>query len=91
MKTKKDWLQRRLTTEEAEARNMVIDSRLGPKAVPFGFVNEKWKALLAQMADGDELWEFTSSRDTWENLCGREGIAGVRDGEVIYEFVTLMS
>ena len=87
----KDWLQRRLTIEEAETQNMVLDSRIGPKPVPFGFMNEQWKALIARMVEGDGLWEFRSPAEYWENLCGREGIALVRNGEVIDAMVTLMN
>jgi len=36
-----DWFQRRVTVEEAEQQNMNLDDRLGRKAVPVGFMNEK--------------------------------------------------
>jgi hypothetical protein len=87
----KDWLERRLTIEEAEARNMVQDNRLGNEAVPFGFMNKEWKTLVARIVEGDELWEFNSPEDTWQNLCGRAGIALVRNGEVIDAIVTFMN
>jgi len=87
----KDWLQHRVTVAEAEQQNMVLDERLGPEAVPFGFMNDKWKALTVQMVEGDELWEFTSPADTWQNLCGRQGIAIVRNGEVLSSLVTEMN
>jgi hypothetical protein len=87
----RDWLQCKLTIEEAEAKNMVFDSRLGRKRVLFSFENAEWKALIGQMLDGDELWEFVSPENTWQNLCGRAGIALVRDGEVIYVLITRMN
>ena len=87
----KDWLERKVTIEEAEARNMVRDSRLGTQGVPFGFTNQQWKALVARMVEGDELWEFNSPADTWQNLCGRAGIALVRNGEVIDAIITMMN
>jgi hypothetical protein len=87
----KNWLQRRVSVEEAEQQNMILDDRLGPKAVPFGFMNEEWKAFVAQMVEGDELWEFTSPADTWQNLCGQKGIAIVRNGEVLSSLVTEMN
>jgi hypothetical protein len=87
----KNWLQRRVTVEEAEQQNMILDDRLGRKAVPFGFMNEKWKAFIAQMVEGDQLWEFISPPDTWQNLCGRQGIAIVRNGEVLSTLVTEMN
>jgi hypothetical protein len=87
----KDWLQKRLSVAEAEAAYAVKDDRLGPAPVPFGFQNNEWRALLAEMQDGDELWEFTSPQETWANLAGRAGIALVRRGEVVRSIVTVMN
>ena len=43
------------------------------------------------MTDGDELWEFSSPAEYWENLAGREGVALVRDGRPIAHVVALMN
>ncbi len=86
-----DWLQKRVTVAEAEAANMVESDRLGPDPVPFGFQNNEWRALLAQMQEGDELWEFCSSWESWQNLAGRAGIALVRNGEVVASVDTMMN
>ena len=85
------WLQSQTTIDEAEAANMVKDDQLGPDPVPFGFINEEWKELLKQMQEGDELWEFESPPETWENLAGRKGIALIRNCQVIAYIVTLMN
>jgi hypothetical protein len=85
------WLQRQTTVEQAEADNMVSDQDLGPDPVPFGFINKEWRELLAQMQEGDELWEFESPPETWENLAGRQGIALIRDCKVVAVIVTLMN
>jgi hypothetical protein len=84
----KEWLTRRVTVEEAESANMVQNERLGPDPVPFGFINHRWKQLVARMAPGDELWEFSSSPESWANLAGRSGVALVRGGEVIDSIIT---
>jgi hypothetical protein len=84
----KEWLQKRLTVAEAEAAHMVRNDWLGPNPVPFGFVNGKWRALLLEMKEGDELWAFSSSRESWAHLGGRAGIALVRDGEVVDSLIT---
>ncbi len=86
-----EWLQRKISVREAEAKYMVLDKRLGDKGVPFGFINRRWKALLAMMIKRDELWEFRSEEWTWPHLCGREGIALVRNGKVIGYFYTGVS
>jgi hypothetical protein len=39
----------------------------------------------------DEVWEFSSSRDSWEHLAGRAGLALVRERTVIDAYVTMMN
>lgn len=39
----------------------------------------------------DEVWEFSSSKDSWNNLAGRAGVALVRKGAVIEINVTIMN
>ncbi|MCI0701450.1 MAG: hypothetical protein L0241_10250 [Planctomycetia bacterium] len=85
------WLKKRTTVADVEAASMVSDPELGPEPVPFGFINAQWKALLAQMQPGDELWEFSSSQESWQALAGRAGIALVRTGKVVDSMVTMMS
>jgi len=88
LESRQNWLQNQITKEEAEAENMVEIN--GPK-VPFGHTNFIWLKLMAKMQDDDKLYEFRSSDDSWEYLAGRQGIALVRDGEIIADIVTLMN
>jgi hypothetical protein len=85
------WLVRRTTVEEAESRNLVTDQRLGPKPVPFGFMNEQWERFKGRLRKGDELWEFSSSAESWRHLAGRAGICIVRDGRIIDTMVTRLN
>jgi hypothetical protein len=39
----------------------------------------------------DEIWEFSSSPESWEHLAGRAGAALVRDGTVIDACVTALN
>ena len=80
----KSWLQNWVTVEEAEARH----SRSG---IPFGYQNDKWTALKGKLLEGDELWEFCSSPQSWRDHAGRAGIALVRNGIPIKYFITLMN
>ena len=82
------WLQDQITKEEAEAENMV---EIDGQKVPFGYTNFTWLKLMAKMQDGDKLYAFRSSDDSWEYLAGRQGIALVRDGEILADIVTLMN
>jgi len=34
---------------------------------------KKWRAFIAQMVAGDELWFFESPPETWSSLAGRSG------------------
>jgi hypothetical protein len=79
------------SVQEAEAENMVTDPRLGDMPVPFGFTNDALRQLLGEMQDGDELWTFSSSDESWKHLAGHAGISLVRDGKVISSLVTQMN
>jgi hypothetical protein len=84
-----EWLRRRVTVAEAEAAHMVRADSLEP--VPFGFLNGRWRELVASMAEGDELWEFRSPPDSWAILVGRGGYCVVRGGRVVGSIVTAMN
>ena len=47
--------------------------------------------LLAILRDGGELREFCSSPESWKHLCGRAGWAIVKDGTVLWTWVTVMT
>jgi len=77
------FIRKYLSIQEAENENMVTDPRLGDLLVPFGFSNHEWRELLAEMQDGDELWTFTTSDESWDNGCGRAGVSLVRKGKEV--------
>ena len=85
------WLKRRLTVAEAEAEHMVRDDRLGPDPIPFGWSAAGWRALVAAMQPGDELWEYDSPQEDWDRLMGSSGIALVRGGTVVATHVCRMN
>ena len=88
----KSWLRGPpLSVEDAESEHMVSDARLGPVAVAFGFQNERWLKIKSQLQEGDTLRRFRSPPDTWANLAGQQGIALLRNGEVVDTIVTLMN
>jgi len=87
----KKWLKKKTTVEKAEQAHLVTDGRLGPKPVPFGFINDRWEKLKATMRPGDELWEFESPRESWEDLAGRAGLCLMREGRIIDAITTRMN
>tara|TARA_Y100001934_G_scaffold246649_1_gene305878 strand:- start:249 stop:566 length:318 start_codon:yes stop_codon:yes gene_type:complete len=44
-----------------------------------------------EIADGAETWFYRSPDEFWEGMCGREGIALVKDGEVLKADCTAMN
>lgn len=44
-----------------------------------------------RVAPGDEIWSFSTNSQSWENLAGRSGIAVVRDGTIVFDWVTIMN
>ncbi len=86
-----DWSRRRVTVEEAERANLVKNDRLGMAPIPFGSNHAAWKALLDQMVDGDELWEFCSPPESWRHHAGSELIALVRSDQIVAAILTRLS
>ena len=87
----KKWLTNKISVEDAETKHLVTDERLGPESVPFGYMLETWKAFKAKIQNGDELWEFSSPVETWQNLSGRAGLCIVRKGKIITSILTVMN
>ena len=59
--------------------------------LPFGYMNEEWRELVVKLLETDELWIFQKSDDERKALCGRVGIAVVRNGDVADGLITEMS
>lgn len=101
--TVKGWLRQKTTLEVVEARDVqrfkeenekarILGHRTGgiPER-PGGFKHKEWAKFRAQFQKGDELWIFSSPKETWAGLCGRAGFAIVRDGEVVDVFVSVLN
>jgi hypothetical protein len=79
----KQWLKR-LTIEQAEADNF---DEAATNAVPFGTKNSEWVRLVSKIRDGDQLYAYRESpprhSKAFRNAIPSEGVALVRDGEVV--------
>jgi hypothetical protein len=73
--------QVRMTAKVADAlfQPVVLTERADDEAI--------FRAFRAE----DEIWRFTTSGESWKNLCGRAGYALVRDGTVVETHVTIMN
>ena len=63
-----------------------------------GYETWEWMAdprlefkLASSLAEGQELWFYSSPSDHWNSLCGRGGYAIVEQGEVVRSIETVMN
>ena len=75
-----DW--RKTTVEGAEARYPGLKR-------PSSRIYDDWQELLRAMKPGDEIFFFFSAMYTWQSLCGRGGIALLRNGKVVRQVVVI--
>lgn len=73
----------------AEVRAAEI--KLTDEPNPFGLRNGEWRDLVSSIQDGDELWQFSSSKERWSRLTGRAGMALVRSGKIVEYLITVMN
>src|SRR5436190_581776 len=95
------WLRKRGTRAEFERAHLErtaalfnlpfekVAKKFGDR--PFGERNDGWVRFVQQLAEGDELWFFSSPADTFVRKCGCVGYAIVRDGIVRDTLITLMT
>ena len=81
----KQWLKR-LTVQQAELDNS------GDNVVPFGQKNSEWVRLVSKIRDGDQLYAYRESPPrhsrAFKNAIPSEGVALVRDGDVVAQVAT---
>ena len=78
------WLDKEVSVAQAEAEHMV-DGK------PFGASNDAWKQLKASLRPGDAIWTYCSPAESFRAHAGRCGIALVRNGKTVTQFVTIMN
>ena len=84
-------LSQPLTVQEIERR--AIDAvkkstRDDIPQVPFGFINEHWETIKAEMKQGDTLVAFDTPQRDWDNLGGMRGYALIRGKMLINVIIT---
>jgi hypothetical protein len=90
------WLTRRTTIADVE-NGFAADPPLPWWKRALGFRRSgvcddwltAWNRFKGTLHDGDEVWEFCSPSETWENLQGRAGYAIVRNSRVVSYIVVL--
>lgn len=89
----KDNLLERVDCADIERKETVSDPLGAAPNVPFGHLNTVWQAFKGRIADGDEVWLFstlgrsslTAPAARWTRIA--EGYAVLRGGTIIDEFV----
>lgn len=83
-------LLERLTVQEVEKREVVIDPLKAAPELPFGHLNAAWKAFLSGQGDGGELWSFSAHwQTTWGRKELRSGYVMIQDGTPGTHFLTV--
>ena len=85
------WAQEDIRWTKSEAAfppNEWLTTRIGIEDIDRAEVG---KNIMARLTERDELWEFSSPADHWENLAGRAGVALIRDGRSIAHVITMMN
>lgn len=86
-------LFQRVDCADIERNETVLDPLGAAPNVPFGHLNTAWQAFKGRIADGDEVWLFSTigrsslTAPTAEEGRVAEGYAVLRDGAIIDEFV----
>lgn len=77
-----------LTRFRGKAASLPAPRRLSENEISLDPLDQNLSFKL-QPKPNDELWEFSSSRDTWEHLAGCAGLALVRERTVIDAYITM--
>ena len=59
--------------------------------VPFGYINDDWRAFKTSYREGDCIVYFRSGKKSWDGLFGRQGYALLRDKKIVAVFISLLS
>ncbi len=80
----KRWLRTRLSLTEAREHYVAFEkATLQLMGKSGGWVAHFEEELLSQFQPGDEFWLYDAGGTAWANLHGENGMALVRDGEVV--------
>jgi hypothetical protein len=87
----RQWLKDRLSVSDAEVQLVEMDRDWGSEGVESGWLSYFNEHIKSQMLPGDELWLYDSGDESWENLSGEDGLALVRNGQVVALLMFSMS
>lgn len=81
-----------LSIAEVEKESTVkIEIEGKMRAIPFGYINDKWEEFKALYSSGDCIYHFKTGPKSWAALYGREGYILVREGKIIHYILSALS
>ena len=87
-----EWLRKELIVQACELEHAAEISKGDSQSfVQFVGFNEHWDYLKSLMLTNDEIWDFDSPSEHWYSLCGRSGVALVRNNKIIFTITSMMN
>lgn len=87
---KRNDLQKQLSIQEIEQREMVFDPLGAAPNISFGHLNAAWKQFCEGLEPNESLWSFSSHwTSSWGSKDIRQGYAIVRGEEIGHHFITV--
>jgi hypothetical protein len=88
MEIEHQWLKYQINTIEFLSNRLVSFPEIGIRDYQVDLENVN---LLQNLQSSDELWIYSSPKEDWDTLCGRAGIAQVRDNQIIDSYGIFMN
>ena len=80
-----DWLVRRTSLNEIVDRFRELPDSVRETAI------RDVTQFVSVAESTDELWTFSSPKESWERKCGSSGLAVVRDGAIVATHLLMMN
>ena len=88
MTIEREWLKSKLDTDLFLSDGLISFPEIGIRDYQVDLENVE---MLGSLQSGDEVWIFSSPKDDWESMCGRAGLALVRDNEIVGSYVIFVN
>jgi len=92
-----DWCHKKISLSECERilnKNVPPSAKVSSPAkggLAGRMIHTQISRVKKRMMPGDELWTFSSPSDYWQALAGRAGVVLIRNGQPIWNHVTVMN
>lgn len=84
MTIEREWLKSKLDTDLFLSEGLISFPEIGIRDYEVDLENVE---MLASLETDDEIWIFSSPKEDWKSMCGRAGLALVRDNQIVGSYV----